>query len=405
MRYLVLALLAYVASGWHDARAILVPPRAATTFVRLDLPQDVDGGPGGAYPDARIADDQNREVAYALDADPGSSTGETAVSLSDVGFVAGRYTQAIADLGRSGALYSTVRIVTSQPTFFEHVDVATSDDRGAWTIVQPDALIYRVAETNDTGTTVVPFGPSRARWLRVRVLDTLSAFPIDGIDVVGEIPPPRLVPLFAGTITTTTDAQTTVTLDLGTPNTNLGALAVETRTPQFSRQANVWIGDVRTGDEQAWQQLSSVTFSRFAAGSPSLVADLGNQHARLVRVTIVNGNDAPLLALHVTALGYQHHVVFAAAPGVTYRLLWGNPDAAEPTYDLADRLGHESWSVGAVASLGAPAATAFVPVVAVIVPPATPWLQKAALPLGLAIACVLLGTIALVALRPGRVQG
>ena len=63
----------------------------------------------------------------------------------------GQFTQAIADAGDSGALHSAITIGTTQPTFFEHVQIATSDDRRTWTVVVQNALIYRV-EFTDRGS-------------------------------------------------------------------------------------------------------------------------------------------------------------------------------------------------------------------------------------------------------------
>ena len=114
--------------------------------------------------------------------DPQSAKGVEA-ELSDVGFVPGQFTQAIADAGSSGALYSALWIKTTQPTYFEHVQIATSDDRRTWTVVVQNALIYRV-ELTDRGTNEVPYGPSRARWIRVRILNGSRQFPIPAIEPI-----------------------------------------------------------------------------------------------------------------------------------------------------------------------------------------------------------------------------
>lgn len=352
-------------------------------YVRLPLPQTIDGGPASDYAGVRIADAQNREVAYALDATPATSASQ-AVVLSDVGFVQGKFTQAIGDLGQSGALHSDLELMSSQPTFFEHVEVATSDDRQTWTVVNPDALIYRVAQNNDAGQSTIDFGASRARWVRIRVLDGSRAFPLTGARVAAQPAPPRIVPLSASVRTANVGQDTVVNLDFGTPNTNLAAVAFETTTPDFSRTVD-------------FSGLTNATISRFAAGRPSLTADLGNQHLRTLKLTIANGNDPPLAALHVTPLGYEHHLIFAARPGESYRLLWGNPEQTPPTYDLEDRLAHEPWEVAEVARLGGTGSTAFTP--AVPPPPAAPWLQQAALPIGLVLACLVLGAVALFSLR------
>ena len=121
----------------------------------------------------------------------------------------------------------------------------------------------------------------------------------------------------------------------------------------------------------------------------------GRAAVRALRVTIQNGNDSPLAGLHLTPLGYSHHIVFQAMPGAHYRLVWSNADAGAPIYDLGDILQHEPSSVTAVATLGGAASTAF----AASANAGTPWLQQAALPIALALLFVVLLVVALIAMR------
>jgi Protein of unknown function (DUF3999) len=392
----VLLAAATVAGAWSNARTIVLPAIPQPAYVLVVLPQDIDGGDTGTYPDVRVAGDDNREVPYALDADPTAAQSDAA-TLSDVGFVPGQYTQAIADLGTSGALHSAIALQSSQPTFFEHVQIATSDDRQTWSIVKPDALIYRVAQNGDAGESTIDIGPTRARWLRIRILDGAHAFPITGASVAAQAPSPRLYALAAVTKIANTGTHTVATLDFGTANTNLAAVAFETRTPQFSRPVSYLISDGAKGDgDTNWKDVTQAPIARFKAGRPAMTADLGNQHTQLLKIVVDNGNDTPLADLQVTALGYQHHIIFLAQPGVTYRLLW-HSDQSAPAYDLADRLAHGPWTVGAVATLGAAASTAIVASAAPI--STTPWLQQAALPIALVIGFLVLAAMALYAMR------
>ena len=379
----------------------MLPHLSKPTYVRLTLPQSIDGGPDSQYPDVRIADSANREVPYALDADPLEPASAT-VTLTDIGFVPGHYTQAIADLGTSGTLHTTFILGTTQLTFFEHVEVATSDDRKTWAIVRPNALIYKIAENGDAGTTSIDFGPSRARWLRIRVLDGAHEFPITAAYVATVTAPPRLIPLVATKTTRADGANTVVHFDFGVPNTNASAVAFETTTPSFSRRAVV-LDASQSPDPNVSPQLNAATISRYPSGAPTLTIDLANQHLQFLDVRIENGNDPPLANLRVTPLGYEHHVVFLAKPGESYRLLWGNSAAEAPVYDLKDRLLHEGWSAGPVATLGAAASTVLEP--SGPAPSATPWLQQAALPIALAVGCVVLAAVVLFSLRSKSAGG
>jgi hypothetical protein len=75
-------------------------------------------------------------------------------------------------------------------------------------------------------------------------------------------------------------------------------------------------------------------------------------------------------------------------------LIWNDADAVAPVYDLGDILQHEPWTVAAVATLGGTASTAFAAGAG-----GTPWLQRAALPIALALLFVVLLAVALFAMR------
>ncbi|HTA39872.1 MAG TPA: DUF3999 family protein [Candidatus Acidoferrales bacterium] len=387
-------LFAAATSGWHDARAIVVPATQLPAYVRLELPQTIDGGTESSYAGVRVVDADGREVPYALDVDPEVSPG-AAAQLSDVGFVPGQFTQAIADTGSSGTLRSAITVETTQPTFFEHVQIATSDDRRVWTVVTPDALIYRVA-SSDPGTSEVAYGPSRARWVRVRILNGAKPFPITGASFPAIAAPPQLVPLATTQSVRQSGTSTIVTFDFATPNTNLAAVGFAATTPQYSRDV---VFERPASGESGWEQFANGQISTYdsqrRAETSTETISTGDRHLRGLRVTIQNGNDSPLAGLRLSPLGYSHHIIFRATAGGQYRLLWNNADAAAPVYDLGDILKHERWSVGAVATLGAVASTA----ISTSASSGTPWLQQAALPIALALLFVVLLVVALIAMR------
>jgi Protein of unknown function (DUF3999) len=389
-------LFAAAASGWHDARAIVVPPAKLPAYVRLALPQDIDPGPDGTYPDLRIVDQNDQPVPYALDADRHDTPGGP-VALSDVGFVPGHFTQAIADLGSGSELHSAIRLETPMQSFFEHVEIATSDDRSTWAIVVPSALIYRVDGNEYNGRTTIDFGPSRARWMRIRVLDGVHEFPISSANLPAVEPVPQLVSLAAAQSMKQSGTATVVTFDFGRPNQNLDAVAFDTSTPEFAR--NLVVDISAGGTDSTWQVVANPQIARYAgaryASRTAVIVGTGQQYTRLLRATIQNGDDPPLAALHVVPLGLEHHIVFQAVPGGVYRVLWGNDAAEAPVYDLGDRLKHEAWTVAAVATLGADVT----PSIAVPSAAGAPWLQQAALPIALAVLFVVLLAVALIAMR------
>jgi hypothetical protein len=231
--------------------------------------------------------------------------------------------------------------------------------------------------------------------VRIRILNGSKQFPIGGASFPAAVTPSRLEPLTNTPSTLQSGSNTVVTFDFGTPNTNLRAVAFESTTPQYYRNV---VFD-RPSSEAGWEEFSSSPIATYRsqrrAETTTAVISAGDQHVRTLRVTIQNGNDRPLAGLHVTPLGYAHHVIFEASPGAQYRLLWGNADAAAPTYDLGEVLQHEQWTVGAVATLGGAASTA----IAAGTAGGVPWVQQAALPIALALLFVVLLVVALIAMR------
>jgi hypothetical protein len=237
--------------------------------------------------------------------------------------------------------------------------------------------------------------------VRIRILDAAHAFPIAGASVPAVAVAPRLVPLSATQTVKQTGTSTVVTFDFGTPNTNVDAVAFESSTPAFARTVDLATSDGNEGSDgsDAWNALPSAELARYTGTLDSrsaLTVVAGDRHARFLRVTIENRNDPPLASLRLTPLGFTHHLIFRAGPGARYRLLWGNPQAHAPGYDLASVLAHQAWSVAALATLGAPASTSFAPPAA---GDATPWIQRAALPLALAILFGVLLVVAFFAMR------
>jgi hypothetical protein len=71
----------------------------------------------------------------------------------------------------------------------------------------------------------------------------------------------------------------------------------------------------------------------------------GESESRYWRVEVLNQNDAPLEALSAELLMNSRRVYFAQKPGHSYRLLYGNPRAETPQYDLrriVDASGYKS---------------------------------------------------------------
>jgi len=342
-------------SGWHEVRPLALTPPQAPQFVRVAL-AGIDPGSDGTFPSVRIVDDYGVEVPYALDPDSTQPLRGTPLPLSDTGFVAGRYTQAVVDFGANPETHAAVRLESPRQTYLERVSVEASDDRATWRLMRTDALIYRVAgSSQDRGDQTVAFDPTHARWLRLRVLDGREPFPVAAVyvDVRRAERDALLASGAPGKATTGRELGSSFqrwTFDFGSRYAEAAAVRLSGAPIAFDRTVRIETSD----DTENWTYAASEVEIRQAAGDPDATAAFEPQYARRWRVTLVNGGDSALAGAVCELLAPPHDLVFAAVPGRRYALLAGNPVVSQPQYDLGKVLARRDWHADTVAPPGAP---------------------------------------------------
>ena len=120
-----------------------------------------------------------------------------------------------------------------------------------------------------------------------------------------------------------------MTLDLGFPNVPVDAIEVQSTTDTFVRRAVV----EGSNNGTTYVPLGGAEVARYRGVDLDRIPVDGRQ--RYVRVTIVNGDDAPLAGLRVRALARDRRLVLAEGFTPPYRLLYGAPGLAAPAYDFA----------------------------------------------------------------------
>jgi uncharacterized protein DUF3999 len=332
-------------TAWTRVTPVAVTAAGHERYVRVRLPFAIAPADDGSYPDLRVVDAQGNELPYALDPARAAST-ERVLDVIDVGFVPHRWTQAVLDLGTGGGLVDAVTLDVGDratPTFFQQVAVDASDDRATWRIVRDDGILYRVAQDGGHGSTTVTFPPTRSRWLRVRILDPHAAFPIAGAHSAttpSRDAPLATLPLARGQTADRAARTQTWTFAAATPM-RATAVVFAPGSAYYERSVHV----EASSDAKDWTPAGDGTISRYAEGGAQLTIALTETTARFVRVTVENGNDAPVPGLVPRLLGRAHDVVFEPRTE-PYRLLSGNPAASAPRYDLGSRLAHETWRAG-----------------------------------------------------------
>ena len=354
--FLAAAALPTAWNHWRYSRAIELSPASTPRIVSVIVPQDVYAHVRPWLPDVRVIDDTGSEVPFVFYTHEGAKTTRSlGTTMRENSFTPGGYTQVVLDVGAQPPFHNGVEIRTPESDFIEWVQVDASDDARVWRIAQERAPIFRFRKESRQGTQLVRYSENNARYLRVRILDGREAFVLSGASVHYEaIDPPERTAIDASTSLDPSPpaGETAWRIDLGTPALSIKQVQFKVAPSEFSRNVEV----ANSADGSIWSAMASGEIYRFHQGNTvreQLSVDVSNYaDRRLWRVTIQNGNDAPLPG--VTPISYMtpRHIVFEQVPGRNYRMLYGQVLAKAPEYDLARRLDKATEDAGVSGKLG-----------------------------------------------------
>ena len=342
---------------WRYWRPIEVPSTDSVRLAGLVLPQDVYLRAQTALPDLRIIDDNGNEVPYARYEREGSaSSRDLPTEILENSYAPGDYTQVVLSVGASAPFHNAVEIHTPESDFIEWVSVEASDDAHVWRIVEDRAPIFRFRRQSREGTQTVHYSTNNARYLRVRVLDGDRKFPIETAQVVyNTVETPERSFLEAEIVDDPDKraGENAWRVDLGTPALGLQEVRFAVNPAEFIRAVEI----STSNDPATWRPVAHGEIYRFQRESTQeeyLRVDVpGEITGRYWRITVENGNDAPLPGVIPSLYITPVHLVFEQQPGRGYRLLYGQNLATSPQYDLARRVSASEEDVAAVAQLGA----------------------------------------------------
>ena len=328
---------------WRYFRPIELDPVPSPRLVRVTLPLEIYGLAQRRLADLRVIQGDGAEVPFVLHARVGKEerNGRSG-DIADLGFIPGEHTEIVVDVGSDHDAHNALEIQTGVNEFFAWVEVAASDDRERWRILNEKAPIYRFEDTRD-GNVVVSYPDSQARWLRLKVLEPARRFAVYGCRVAYElVEEPELLELPAGLTPepSTLPSESRWRADLGVENVPASSVRFEARQPEFHRTVRVHTSTDGEGWEEAGRgEIYRYPQSESGRGEPTMRASLQvrfpEARGRHWRITVLNRNDVPIEGLVPTLEGTPRHVVFRQAPGTAYQLLYGNQRAATPEYDLA----------------------------------------------------------------------
>jgi Protein of unknown function (DUF3999) len=342
---------------WRYSRPIDVPSANSVRLAGLVLPQDVYLHAQTALPDLRIIDDGGNEVPYARYVREGSaSSRDLPTEIVENSYAPGDYTQVVLGVSASAPFHNAVDIHTPESDFIEWVSIEASDDAHQWRIVEDRAPIFRFQREGREGTQTVHYSPNNARYLRVRVLDGDRKFPITSAQVVYnaiETPERAFLEAEISDDPGKRSDENAWRVDLGTPALGVQEVRFAVNPAEFIRAVDISTSDDRT----TWRSVAHGEIYRFQRESTEeehlRVVVPGGVTGRYWRITVENGNDAPLPGVIPSLYITPVHLVFEQQPGRSYRLLYGQNLAAAPQYDLARRINVSQEDVAIVGQLGA----------------------------------------------------
>lgn len=358
-RYVLLVALSCIAGGlllsanlpdrwrpWLYSRALTgapVSPGHALQAAEVPLPWDLIAHCNFNCSDVRLIDDRGQEVPYKLSTAYGDSHSDSyATKLVENSFVSGQYTQIIADTGEKPPRYDRVAIDTDKPDFIVWAELALSDDAKTWRVVEARAPIARFRSRSVDGTQTIAFQGLNSRYVRVRISQTDSQFPVTGLRVLYQVSRAAKrteIPSSFALITAPEPGESAWLANLNSVSLPVSQIGFSTDTADFYRAVRVW----QSSDSKQWSYQSSGTIYRYSEDGKtreSLQLDVPETRgAAYWRVEIVNGDDQPLSNVHIALFGSPRTLNFIEEPDRNYRVLYGNQKAQAPQYDLKYYLG------------------------------------------------------------------
>ncbi|HEY2823324.1 MAG TPA: DUF3999 family protein [Candidatus Acidoferrum sp.] len=356
--------------AWRYSRAIEVPVDAAnpSAAARIEIPFDLYRHSEHDLSDLRIIDENGAETPflfYGPQFQP--PTENRAATLREQSFLPNEYTQLVVDLGPTTVFHNGVEIRTSDTNFINWVEIAVSDDAQTWRIVKDRAPISSFVRENIAGSRLVRYPDTNARYIRERIFEPAHRFPVSSASVLFVQEPketpqetlPIALQLDSNASSNAAKTSTRWTVDLGQNNVPVDGVRFTTTQPQFFRVMRLQSSD----DNENWVEYCDGEIYRYKQAekqteSLQLTTPFVYWKPRYWRIEILNANDAPLTGVTATLLATPRVLLFYPQTGHTYRIIYGNTSAKQPTYDLARTFDPHTWPQAMPATLASEAATA-----------------------------------------------
>jgi uncharacterized protein DUF3999 len=231
---------------------------------------------------------------------------------------------ALLDLGTGRRVHDRVDLVVAGRNFVGRATVLGSDDRRTFTDLGSTRIFDLRGAGGRVRSTTVTFSPSDFRYLELRATGVRR---ILGATVSGKAQRPDLRPAKARVSVRRLARRTQVLVDFGYANVPVDELRIVAGTRRYDRPFQV---EAQNGP---WTVAAAGRIFRYyGAPSPPIGLDV---RARRLRITIGNGDDPPLRALHVQVLARPRPVLVEGGHPRPLQVLYGGRPREAPDYDFA----------------------------------------------------------------------
>jgi Protein of unknown function (DUF3999) len=331
---------------WRYWRTIDLPATDVTRLVQVRIADEIFLRSGITLDDLRVIDDQGSERPFTVFVLSGTKKTESlAATLHERSFVPGQYTQAVVEIKGDAPFHNSLEVDTPEQNFIEWVSVDASDDARTWRIVEERAPIFRFVKDGREGTRVVQYSDNNARYLRIRIFNGERQFPIAGVEVLREVSRgaeervPVDVPIVPDA--RAPEGQSVWMADMGGRGLPVSEVRFDMEPIEFVRCVTL----ATSNDKKEWSTDAPGQIYRFHRGEKVqqvLTVPIGyGGGARYWRISVDNGNDAPLPVRNVQLYTSPRHLMFEQQPGRSYSLIYGQERAEAARYDFGERVNEE----------------------------------------------------------------
>jgi len=330
--------------------------------------------------DLRVVDRRGRETPYILYRPQPAPELLWQPAIVNRSYAPRESARATLDMG-APARKDALELRLSGDNFRRRVAVEASDDGEEWRLLVDDAWVFAVPDP-PRRYEAVRFPENDQRYLRVTVFhapEDPQRIRIQAARVRQSAPavPETVLRPRASIFQDAERSETQAVLDLGARYQPFSGVLLEAADSRFFRKVIVEArrepmpGLRSPGEGLRWARLAEGSIHRSPEAGEQLRIDVRGR-ARVIRLRILNGDDAPLSISGAHVAAPREGLVFEAAPGESYRLRYGEAGLGPPAYDLARSIGDtDAWVEAAVeARLGDPVQ------VAAGAPRPVPWSER-----------------------------